>query len=122
MYRGAKQLGGSWVPYRTHRFLLPSLMSGDNFITIIASRFFSFAYICIIKNNSNVFFIANNARVSPLTNFSKKLHFLFHIPYNSGHPFGIVLRELLFVKHKCLDVRILHDENIDELIMSISCA
>ena len=27
-----------YVPYRVHRFLLPLLMSGGNFITIFASR------------------------------------------------------------------------------------
>ena len=81
IYRGTKRLEGSaWgVPYRIHRFLHPSLMSGDNFITKIATHFFSLAYSCLVNSNSKVSLIANNARISPLTNFSKYLHFTSHI-------------------------------------------
>ena len=52
------------VPYRTHR--------DDNFIHIIASHFSSLAYSCLITIKY-LFFFANNARISPLTYFSKNL-------------------------------------------------
>ena len=48
-FGGAKGLGGcGGVSYRTHGFLLPSLMSDDDFITIIASCFFLLHVVALL--------------------------------------------------------------------------
>ena len=115
-------LGG--VPNRTYRHLLPYLMSGNNFVSIFATRFVSFFNSCFSSLNIKISFIAHNACILPQHHFCNNLcfvHNLFHNQHNLFYPAGNVLCELLLVRSNCFNINILDISNIDDLIMYICC-
>ena len=67
------------VPYRTHRHLLPYLMSGNNVVIILASRFVSFTNSCFSSLNNKISFIARNTCISPQHHFCSNLYFVHKI-------------------------------------------
>ena len=78
--------------------LSPHLMSGNNFVSILASR--SFANSCFSSFNNKISFIARNTYISPQHHFCSNVYFvhnLFYNQHNLFHPAGNVLCELLFV-------------------------
>ena len=93
------------MPCRTHRPFLPYLMSGKKFVSILASRFVSFANSCFSNLKNKILFIARNACLSPQHHFCSNLYFvhnLFQNQHNLFHPAGNVLWELYVVCQKQL--------------------
>ena len=70
------------LPYRTHTAILPYLMKGQSFRSIIYSRFRNFAHSCINSQNINLNFIARNAMVTPLSRFGNNLYLVNNINLN----------------------------------------
>ena len=89
------------MAYSTHHHILPYLMSGNNFVSILASHFVSFANSCFSSLNNKISFIACNACISPQRHIFDNLyfvHYLFHNQHNLFHPTGNAVCELLLVR------------------------
>ena len=101
------------MPYRTHRFLLPDLMLGKDFLKIIIIRFISFANSCFTTLNAKISFIAHVVCMSPLHSFCNNLHLAYNTfahsnPLCQDHTtLSNVLCELLFVRNSCFNISIL---------------
>ena len=67
-----------FVPYCTHRFLLPDLMLGKDFLKIITIHFISFANSCFTNLNAKISFIAHVICMSPLHSFCNNLHLAYN--------------------------------------------
>ena len=99
------------MPYRTHRFLLPDLMLGKDFLKIITIRFISFANSCFTSLNAKISFIAHVVCMSPLHSFCNNLlaynTFALSNPLCQDHTaLSNVLCELLFVRNSCFNISI----------------
>ena len=96
------------VPYRTHRFLLPDLMLGKDFLKLINIHFISFANSCFACLNAKISFIAHVVCISQLHSFCNNLHLAYNTFAHSNPlcqdntALSNVLCELLVFWNSCL--------------------
>ena len=116
-----------FVPYLTHRFLLPDLILGKGFLKIITIRFISFANSCFTSLNAKISFIAHVVCKSPLHSLCNNLHLAYNMfahnnPLCQDHTtLSNVLCELLFVRNCCFNISIFSSSDINDLITNIFC-
>ena len=115
------------VSYRTHRFLLPDLKLGKDFLKIIIIRFISFAYGSFTSLNVKISFIGHVVCMSPLHSFCNNLHLAYNTfahsnPLCRNHTaLSNVLCELLCVRNGCFNISIFSSSDINDLITNICC-
>ena len=109
------------LPYRTHTAILPYLMKGQSFRSIIYSRFRNFAHSCINSQNINLNFIARNAMVTPLSRFGNNLYLVNNINLNLQYnPHISMLLELVFARDGCFFTNLSNNE-IECILYDICC-
>jgi len=110
------------LPYRTHCNLLPYLMNGQNFRSVIESRFCKFVNACLCSVNNCVNFLARVSCSSPLYHFGNNLSNMYvnQNPYDDvSDPIGLLLCELLFIRNNSFFNNLSSEEN--ELILFDIC-
>ena len=73
---------------------------------------------CLSSHNFKISFVAHNASVSSLHNFSINMHesFYFQCDHTHNHDLGNMLCELLFTRSDCFYIPFVDSTDINDLI------